>query len=239
MPKKIDFKKTKTLINRSLYALIGIIIGMLIILQSKVLPTRVTNSVAPYLSLKDTKDLLYSEQANLKNEVADLQGKVNNLSSNLAESSLAPQETLVLNQKREQAGLTKLNGPGIIITLDDSTTGPVSDDSIVHAADLRDIINLLWGSTAEGISVNGERVVSSTSIDCIVNTILINDAKISNPFKIEVIGDQGIMYDRLQDQNILADLHKRVKNFGLKFYVEKNTNIILPAFSGTLPGMAS
>lgn len=230
MSKKIDTKKTKALALRSLFAIVGIIIGMLIILQSKVIPTRVTDSISPYLSLKDTKDLLYTEQADLKAEVADLQKKINEITGSTASSS----DLANLNYKRAQAGLTKLNGPGIIATIDDSKDAPVSEESIVHAADLRDIVNLLWGSTAEGIAINGERVIGTTSIDCIVNTVLINDTRISNPFSIEAIGSIETMSQRLNDQNILTDIHRRANDLGLIFRVEINSDITLPAYSGAL-----
>lgn len=233
MSKKREFIKTKAVMNRSLFALVGIILGMMIILQSKVLPTRVTNSITPYMSLKDTKELLYSEQTSLKGEASDLQNKITAM-NNGNSGALSSSDASLLNMKRAQAGLTKLNGAGVIITFDDSKRGLTSEDSIVHAADLRDIINLLWGSTAEGIAMNGERIVTSTSVDCIVNTVLVNDTRISNPFSIEAIGDMSTMYERLNDPNILSDIHTRVTNNGIIFRIEKNSNITMPAFSGVL-----
>lgn len=234
MIKKREFKKAKATINRSIFALIGVILGVMIMLQSKVLPTRVTNSITPYLSLKETKELLYTEQSDLKTEVKELQEKISALNSGTKGKALSESESTALNLDRAYAGLTKLNGPGVIITLDDSKSGAVTEDSIVHAADLRDTINLLWGSTAEGISINGERIVVSSSIDCIVNTILINDTRISNPFSIEAIGNIETLEQRLKDKNILADIHQRVQGNGLIFRVERNRNITLPSYSGVL-----
>ena len=234
MIRKRELKITKSTINYSIFALIGVILGVMIMLQSKVLPTRVTNSISPYLSLKDTKELLYSEQNDLKSEVSDLQERITALNSENSGKTISKSDSDALTLKRAQAGLTKISGPGVVITFDDSKSNPVTEDSIVHAADLRDTINLLWGSNVEGISINGERIVFSSSIDCIVNTILINDTRLSNPFRLEAIGNPQVLEQRLMDKNILSDIHKRASENGLIYRVEINGNITLPAYSGAL-----
>lgn len=223
--------KTKAIIARSLMAVMGIILGIFIVAQIKTLPTRnVVSPVRPIASLKETREILYSEQSSLKSEIESLQAKLDDqrIENN---KSLSANELQILKYKKAQAGFTRLSGQGVAITLDDSKSGPTANESIVHAADLRDIINLLWGSTAEAISINDERIVSSTAIDCIVNTILINNTRISNPFVIKAIGDKTVMAQRLNDKSILTDLHNR-KSTGLIFKIEHSSQVIVPAFSG-------
>jgi uncharacterized protein YlxW (UPF0749 family) len=121
----------------------------------------------------------------------------------------------------------------VIIKIDDSPKTPATEDSIVHAADLRDIINLLWASGAEGIAVNDQRIVLGTAVDCIVNTILINNVRIAAPFQIEALGDQPKMSEAIQNANTVANLHLRQKNLGLVFTSNKNNDITLPIFNGS------
>lgn len=230
---KETLKKTRLIASRSFMAIIGVVFGVLITAQWKSIPDRVTNPIAPYSSLKETKDSLYSEQNNLKNEIKDLQNSIQQVQKDSKNSVLSSDQKSQLKTEKAKAGLTKLNGPGIIITLDDSKSKIVSEDSIVHAADLRDIINLLWESGAEGVSINGQRVVVNTAIDCIVNTILVNSSRLSTPFKIEAIGDQSQMYDALNNQLILSNIHDRVKNQGLIFELQRNNDITLPIFDGS------
>lgn len=230
--------RTKALITRGLMAVIGIILGIFIMAQIKTLPTRnVVNPVRPIVSLKETREILYTEQADLKRELDSLQSKMD-LQRSENNQSLSADDLQVLKYKKAQAGLTRLSGPGLIITLDDSKDGPATNESIVHAADLRDIINLLWGSTAEAVSVNDERIVASTAIDCIVNTILINNTRISNPFVIKAIGDRGIMSARISDKNLLSDLYGR-KSTGLVFDVQPSNQVVILPYSGVFNSLTS
>lgn len=225
--------KAKIAATRSMVAILCILFGILITAQWRSIPARVMNPIAPYVSLKDTKDSLYEEQSQLKNEIADLQKLIEENQKNSENSTLTKVELADLRAKKAQAGLTKLNGPGVIINLDDSKMTPATEDSIVHAADVRDSLNLLWGAGAEAISINGQRVVINTAVDCIVNTILINNIRISTPIRIEAIGDQNLMYSRLTDVNALSDIYRRRADQGLKFDISKNNDITVPIFDGS------
>lgn len=208
-------------------------VGILIMAQWRSLPDRVTNPIAPYASLKETKEALYTDQNELKGEIADLQKAIAKAQQDGEDVSLTKDEIAELNGQKAQAGLTKLSGPGIIIIYNDSQSDLVTEDSVVHAADLRDTVNLLWGSGAEAISINGQRVVINTAIDCIVNTILVNNTRISNPFQIEAIGNPDRMYDRLADPTALTQIHDRKKNQGLIFNANKNDNITIMPYDGS------
>ncbi|MCL5411031.1 MAG: DUF881 domain-containing protein [Patescibacteria group bacterium] len=228
----IKIKSARVVAVRSFIALLSVAIGVLITAQWRSIPDRVTNPVAPYSSLKETKDSLYTEQSQLKSEIKNLQLSIEKAQNQSQDVTLTKKELADLSTKKSQAGLTKLNGEGIIVTLDDSKTGPATEDSIVHAADLRDVVNLLWESGAEGISINNQRVVINTAIDCIVNTILVNDIRLTTPFRIEAVGNQSVMYERVSNSGILPNIHQR-KSLGLIFNVDKNNDITLPVFDGS------
>lgn len=226
-------KKAKLIAMRSFLTVLGVFFGVLISAQMNSIPERVTNPIAPYASLKETKESLYQEQLELKAEIKNLQESIQKIQKDSENIALTKGELEDLKNEKAKAGLTKINGPGVIITLDDSKASVVSEDSIVHAADLRDIINLLWGSGAEAISINGQRIVVNTAIDCIVNTILVNDTRISTPFNIEAIGDQSQMYNNLISPLLLTNIHERSKNQGLIFNLTKNNDITVPIFDGS------
>ena len=98
-----------------------------------------------------------------------------------------------LNTLNSILGLTKLEGPGIEITISD---GEVSENTlnvsyyIVHDEDLLFIVNALFNAGAEAVSINGERIINSTAITCIGNVIKVNDEKLGNPYKIKAIGSK-------------------------------------------------
>ncbi|OQA04397.1 MAG: hypothetical protein BWY68_00354 [bacterium ADurb.Bin400] len=226
-------KKAKTIAIRSFTAALGLAFGILITAQWRSVPARVTNPIAPYASLKETRDELYDEQNRLKSEIKNLQQAIEKAQKDNENVGLTKDELKELDYRKAQAGLTRMSGPGIVIVYDDSTTAAISEESIVHAADLRDTINLLWGSGAEAIAINGQRVVVNSAIDCIVNTILVNNTRISNPFRIEAVGDQDLMYEKIQNPTILKDVHQRKNSQGLYFEVSKRQNITVPVFDGS------
>jgi uncharacterized protein YlxW (UPF0749 family) len=134
----------------------------------------------------------------LSTEVKDLREQKSKLEkavfNQTAQGQLAEQEV----QKAELlAGLTPLEGPGVQITLRDSTKGPekfggilaVTSDSIIHDLDVLKVVNELYATGAEAISVNGRRVVSGTSFRCVGTTILVDGVRIASPVVIRAIGD--------------------------------------------------
>ena len=94
-------------------------------------------------------------------------------------------------------GLTDVTGEGIIMTVKDSmqTTSAIDmNNLIIHDSDLRSLVNELSNAGAEAISINDERIVSTTAITCAGNVILINGNKVGSPFIINAIGNQESLY---------------------------------------------
>lgn len=230
---KQNMRRTGIIASRCFIGILFVSFGILISAQWRSLPARIYNPIAPYASLKETREQLYTEQTDLKNEIKDLQSSITKAQADSENIALSKSEQANFQESKSKAGLTKLNGVGIIIKLDDSQSSPASDESIVHAADLRDIINLLWGSGAEAISLNDQRIVENTAIDCIVNTVLVNNTKLATPFQIEAIGNQKLMYDQINNQSLLSDIYRRKKDYGIILDISSNNDITVPAFDGS------
>lgn len=213
--------------------IIGIGIGLLITAQWKTRPSRVSNPVAPYLSLRETRNNLTLEQENLKKEIKDRQSKIEEEQQKLKKYSSSRAQVEEIEKDRVLVGLTELKDSGVVITMDDSKTGLGTIDSITHAADLRDLVNFLWAQGAQAISINEERIVFPTSIDCIVNTILINSTKTTPPFTLKAIDNSDKIIEALNNENNLKDIHKRVKTEGLIFEVRKEKEITISAYDGS------
>lgn len=223
-------ERAKKISTQFLIALLGIALGIFVTAQLRSLPTRVTNPVAPYVSLKETKNELVAEQNELKATIKSLQDSITSSQKETKNVTLTESELAELNQKKAEAGLTRMQGPGIVINLNDSKSSNASEDSIVHASDLRDIVNDLWSNGAEAISINNQRVAGNTAIDCIVNTILINNVRITAPFAIQAIGDRNSMFNAMTS---LSNLNKRTKENGLIFDYVKTSSITVPSFDGS------
>lgn len=212
---------------------LGIAVGLFMTAQWKTPAARNVNPIAPYLALRDTRTNLVKEQTQLKNDIAELQKNIDTESEVKSQDSESAKLVSQSQDLKDKIGLTEKTGSGVSITLDDAQSGEGTVDNIAHAADLRDIINVLWLNGAEAISVNGERVVMNTSIDCIVNTILINNTKTTPPFTVLAVGDSYKLEKALKENSSLNDLRKRVKNEGLIFNVKTSWRITIKPFNGS------
>lgn len=144
-------------------------------------------------------------------------------------SSVEKQEKL--KELNAYLGLTDVTGSGIIITLQDNTASKlVTSKDLVHDADLRAIVSEIKNIGADAISINGQRVVSSTAINCAGAIVQINDESIGSPFVIKVIGDDYLYYNLTRPGSYIDKL----KDDGIIVDVKKSDNITIEKFNGVL-----
>ncbi len=186
----------------------------------------------------DTINRLEAEQKELKATIADRRTELAAVQKNAAtrKTALADLNTQ-LESQRVLAGLVALSGPGVQVTLDDSAVKsiPTGDDVahyIVHDYDIRDVISALWQAGAEAIAVGDERIVATTSVYCVGSTILVNDTRMSPPYKIIAIGPPT-MEDALNSPSRLQSMKSDVRQYGVQFKVASSKELKVPAFSGT------
>lgn len=211
---------------------VGLGIGILFAVQFRT-PSRIKDPVSSVIDLKDAKAVLDKDQSDLKVQIKQLRDDITQ-QQDLLKGDRRTSSGLISEAERlrDQAGITEKKDKGLVITLADSQSGEADIDSIVHAADLRDLVNFLWQSNAQAVSINDQRVVTTTSVDSIVNTILINNSKIANPFVIKAIGDNDKISQVLSNDNALKDIKRRQKSNGLIFNVESSKEVTIPALSG-------
>jgi uncharacterized protein YlxW (UPF0749 family) len=187
--------------------------------------------------LADQVVQLEAEQRDLRAQIADAEGEVRHFQEESTSSSVALE---ALNQRlaaaRLDVGLTAVRGPGVIVEIADSKRvvppGENPASFIVLVDDLRDIVTALWASGAEAISINGERLVATTSIYGVGASVLVNTAFLSPPFRIEAIGTGGLL-DRFQTNSaFLGRVAHRIDFFGLEFASQVSGELTLPAFVG-------
>ena len=136
---------------------------------------------------------------------------------------------------RERMGLVAAEGPGLVVTLDDSSqresrSGNLND-LVIHSQDVQAVANGLWAAGAEALAVNGQRVVPTSAILCVGNTLLINGTVHSPPFRFTAIGSglhTAFMSDPLVDR-----FAQDADRFKLGFKVEDKDRLTVPAYTGT------
>jgi uncharacterized protein YlxW (UPF0749 family) len=133
----------------------------------------------------------------------------------------------------ESNGLVALAGPGVKVTLDDSSlrqspTGNLND-LVIHSQDVQAVVNGLWRAGAEAVAINGQRLVSTSAVLCVGNTLLLNGTVHSPPYVITALGAKE---GQFEDDDLVRRLHDDADVFGLRFSVSKESDVRLPAFTG-------
>ncbi len=139
-----------------------------------------------------------------------------------------------LAQLRTQVGLTALTGPGVVVELRDSPRplppGGDPNTVILHYTDLHGVISELWASGAEAISLNGNRIIAFTSLNCVGTTILCSTKRVAPPYEIVAIGDPSALQSYLlRPDGTLETL----KAFGFPVKVRADYKVSVPAYRGS------
>jgi uncharacterized protein YlxW (UPF0749 family) len=185
------------------------------------------------------------QQETLRAEIEIADERVQEFQARDAGSQAALQ---ALNQElaaaRLAGGLEEVRGPGLVMEISDSIRqvpeGESATPYLVLADDLRDIVTALWASGAEAITiaggasegVNAERIAATTSIDGAGNAILVNEARLTPPYRIEAIGPDGLLDRFLANPTYLSRVGRRIEAYGLQFAHEARDEVTLPAFIG-------
>lgn len=235
--KKEDLERglRKALYSPYLYLALGLVFGLIITIQFKNESTRPLSPVLFYGQLQDTKAEFDNKRNNLSNQLKDVQQQVKDKERTLADKNLVSTEMLNgLSDQEMLFGASNVSGEGVVITLSDGEMQIKDDEakSLAHAADLRDIVNLLWYAGSEAISINDERFIYNTSIDCIVSTILINSNNYAPPFTIKAIGNKQDLSNTIGNSRKLVDIKKRADKKQISFGIRTQNDIKILKYSG-------
>lgn len=222
----------------TLLAVIGFVLGVLIATEYSAQIPRIINPAGSSLALDDMESKLNNEQSALKESLESVDNEITDYQDNLKTrqgglTNLVDEVEIL----KSQVGLSELSGQGIEVVLDDSNTEDAQANAIAHASDLRDLIDLLWSRGAQAISIEAqggveERIVYSSSIDCVVNTVLINSTKAAPPFKIKALGNRDALLAAVSDRTALKSIYDRIDKDGLKFFTTDNANLTIGKYKG-------
>jgi uncharacterized protein YlxW (UPF0749 family) len=137
------------------------------------------------------------------------------------------------------AGLTAVEGPGLEVILDDAPGAPPGVDVdpnqlVVHQSDLQAVVNAMWAGGAEAMSIAGQRVIATSAVRCVGNTLLLNGEVFSPPFRVAAIGPSATMLKRLASSPGVKLFREAAGYYGLGYTVEPLGKVQLPAYTGTI-----
>lgn len=157
-------------------------------------------------------------------------------------STKADDDRLASLERR--AGTKKLKGEAITVTLNDAPPDataklpgypePQPDYLVIHQQDLQAVVNAMWQGGAEGIQVMDQRLISTSAVRCVGNTLILQGRVYSPPYTITAVGDPGKLRKALTASPAIQNYMVYVNVYGLGWKVEENGPVTLPGYSGTV-----
>ena len=145
------------------------------------------------------------------------------------------------------SGLTEVVGPGMRVALDDSSADPADlpgnpgpNDLVVHQQDVQAVVNAFWRGGASAVQVMDQRIVSTSAVRCVGNTLILQGRVYSPPFTVTAVGDVERMGEALDDDPQIAVYREYVDVYGLGWSVDTEAQVSIPAYTGSvLPAYAT
>lgn len=219
-------------IKQKLLILAAFIVGIIIAIYTKTL-----DSSKVYITLKEREEI----EKNIEVTNKELK-KLNQYKIELKKELSQYENLIEYNPKsvnnlmkekikylKEESGYTDINGQGIIIKIKDNENdindGQNPNDLIVHDIDILRIINDLKISGAKALSINGDRVISTSKIKCSGATITVNETTYGQPFIIKAIGDINSLMNYINSPDSYTNLLK--DGYGIYVNVEQKNDILI------------
>ncbi|NED14867.1 DUF881 domain-containing protein [Streptomyces sp. SID9124] len=196
---------------------------------------------ASLLKLSDLIQQRSEKNAALEESAASVRGDIDSLAQRDNGSTKA--EAARLKALERTAGTTELSGAAVSVTLNDAPPNataspgypdPQPNDLVIHQQDLQAVVNALWQGGAKGVKVMDQRLISTSAVRCVGNTLILQGRVYSPPYKITAVGDTGALRRALDASPAIQNYLLYVKAYGLGWKVDEQGSVTLPGYSGTV-----
>ncbi|MFF7277502.1 DUF881 domain-containing protein [Streptomyces griseorubiginosus] len=139
------------------------------------------------------------------------------------------------------SGAAEVHGPGVKLVVNDAkeaTTGGdgnpretsgFSDTGRVRDRDMQRVVNGLWESGAEAISINGQRLTALSAIRAAGDAILVDNKPLVPPYTVLAVGDGQRLSTKFQNSADGLYLHALQENYGIRTAISVEDDLRLPA----------
>ncbi|GGO48974.1 membrane protein [Streptomyces daqingensis] len=193
------------------------------------------------LRLSDLIQERSRKNAELDSSAAAVRSQVDRLARRDSPDST---ETRKLTGLEKDAGTRKVSGSGLTVTLDDAPPNataqvpgvpePQPNDLVIHQQDLQAVVNALWKGGAEGIKIMDQRLISTSAVRCVGNTLILQGRVYSPPYKVTAVGDQEKLNKALDESPAIQNYLQYVDAYDLGWKVDERKSVNLPGYSGTV-----
>jgi uncharacterized protein YlxW (UPF0749 family) len=139
------------------------------------------------------------------------------------------------------SGATEVHGPGVKLVVDDAKEAATggdgdaressgfSDTGRVRDRDMQRVVNGLWASGAEAVSINGQRLTALSAIRAAGDAILVDNKPLVPPYTVLAVGNGKRLSTRFQNSADGLYLHALQENFGIRTAISVEGDLRLPA----------
>ncbi len=179
------------------------------------------------------------EQA--RDEVADLTAEVDQLSQQIKDTQLQRYQRQI-EELSDPAGLEPRTGPGLTIVLSDAPDDLIraTDNDpnlmVVHQQDIQAVVNALWRGGAQAVTIEGQRVVTTTGIKCEGNAVQLQGVPYPEPYVIRAVGEPADLLMAVESDDYL-DLYREQASdpdIAVGWDLTVEDRIVAPAYKGLL-----
>jgi uncharacterized protein YlxW (UPF0749 family) len=195
----------------------------------------------PLPKLSDTVRTKNSRNEQLEGQLSGVRQDVDRLTRQ--GDGVSPAERARLDALDKAAGTDPLTGPALDVTLNDAPPNatalvpgvpdPQPNDLVIHQQDLQAVVNALWQGGARGIRVMDQRLISTSAVRCVGNTLILQGRVYSPPYRITAVGDQAKLRKALNDSPSIQNYLQYVNAYGLGWKVGARKKTTLPGYSGS------
>ncbi|WP_107122202.1 DUF881 domain-containing protein [Streptomyces sp. DSM 15324] len=139
------------------------------------------------------------------------------------------------------SGAVQVHGPGIKLVVNDAKeastggdgdpreTSGFSDTGRVRDRDMQKVVNGLWASGAEAVSINGQRLTALSAIRAAGDAILVDNKPLVPPYTVLAVGDGKNLSTRFQNSADGVYLSVLQENYGIRTALSVQDDVRLPA----------
>lgn len=177
----------------------------------------------------------------LRRESRDLTRQVDALSA--TGKALGARKTQrAVRRLKGVAGLSRVTGEGVTVTLSDAPRDvrETSDQNIntlvVHQQDIQAVVNAMWAAGAKAVTIQGQRIVSTTGVQCAGSTVQVNGLYFPQPYKITAIGDVDALEQRIADDGYLQVYRDQAAepDIAIGWSLERGYDLVAQPYTGPI-----
>ncbi|MPN08316.1 hypothetical protein SDC9_155598 [bioreactor metagenome] len=97
------------------------------------------------------------------------------------------------------------------------------------------MVNALFAGGAEAMTIQDQRVIATTAVKCVGNTVVLHGVPYAPPYVITAIGNQSALEAALAADPGVQIYRQYAQAYQLGYQQQRIGEVTMPGFSGSLP----